>query len=232
MAFFSFTAVARLGIADHLSETARDIEDIARDTATHAPSLYRVPRLLVSVGVFTEGPPRHFALNPAAQLLQSRHPRSMRDMAIMFSDPWQLRSYAQMDECIRTGADGVTLEFGMHLFDLFHDIPDQAANFHHAMTGFSVAASAALLEVADFSRFRRIADCGGQTGMSSAGYWRSSPASMAFSSTFPRLFRALPPPAIFAPRKDASRLNRAAFSNVSRIAAMLHHEAHRRRLGR
>src|SRR5580658_9487667 len=80
MTFFSFAAVARLGIADHLSETPRDIEDIARETATHAPSLYRVLRLLVSVGVFTEGPPRHFALNPAAQLLQSGHPRSMRDM--------------------------------------------------------------------------------------------------------------------------------------------------------
>jgi hypothetical protein len=165
MTFFSFTAVARLGIADHLAETPRDIEDIARDTATHAPSLYRVLRLLVSVGVFTEGPPRHFALNPAAQLLQSSHPRSMRDMAIMFSDPWQLRSYAQMDECIRTGADGVTLEFGKHVFDLFQDIPDQAANFHRAMTSFSGAESAALLEVADFSRFRRLGDCGGGHGL-------------------------------------------------------------------
>jgi len=87
----------------------------------------------------------------------------MCDMAIMFSDPWQLRSYAQMDECIRT--DGVTLEFGKHVFDLFHDIPDQAANFHRAMTSFSGAASAALLDVADFPRFRRLADCGGGHGM-------------------------------------------------------------------
>jgi O-methyltransferase len=163
--FFSVTAVARLGIADHVSETPRDIEDIARDTATHAPSLYRVLRLLVSVGVFKEGPPRHFALNPAAQLLQSGQPRSLRDMAIMFADPWVLRSYARLDQCLRTGADGVTLEFGKHVFDLFHDIPDQAANFHRAMTSFSSGASEALLEVADFSRFRRLADCGGGHGM-------------------------------------------------------------------
>ena len=112
--FFCVTAVARLGIADHLSEIPRDVEDIARDTATHAPSLYRVLRLLVSVGVFREGPPRHFALNPAAQLLQSGHSRSLRDMAIMFADPWVLRSYARLDQCLRTGADGVTLEFGKH----------------------------------------------------------------------------------------------------------------------
>src|SRR5438552_17958766 len=110
---------------------------IARATATHAPSLYRVLRLLVSVGVFREGPPRHFALNPAAQLLQSGHSRSLRDMAVMFADPWVLRSYARLDQCLRTGTDGVTLEFGKHVFDLFQDIPDQAANFHRAMTSFS-----------------------------------------------------------------------------------------------
>jgi hypothetical protein len=165
MAYFSLSAIARLGIADHLSETPRDVEDIARDTATHSPSLYRVLRLLVSNGVFKEGPPRCFALNPVAELLQSGNPRSLRDMAIMFSDPWQLKSYAQIEECIRTGTDGVTLAFGKHAFELFHDIPDQAANFHRAMTSFSGAAAAAILDVADLSRFRRIADCGAGHGL-------------------------------------------------------------------
>src|SRR5947199_9538647 len=159
--FFSITAVARLGIADHISETPRVVEDIARDTATHAPSLYRVLRLLVSVGVFREGPPRHFALNPAAQLLQSGHSRSLRDMAVMFADPWVLRSYARLDQCLRTGTDGVTLEFGKHVFDLFQDIPDQAANFHRAMTSFSSGSAAAVLEVANSSRFRRPVGCAG-----------------------------------------------------------------------
>src|SRR2546423_3459571 len=91
--FFAIAAIARLGIADHISETPRAVEDIARNTATHASFLYRVLRLLVSVGVFREGPPRHFALNPPAQLLQSGDPRSLRDTAIMFADSWVLRSY-------------------------------------------------------------------------------------------------------------------------------------------
>ncbi len=162
---FCLTAVAQLGIAEHLSETPRNIEDIARDTATHAPSLYRVLRLLVSVGVFTEGPPRHFALNPAAQFLKAGHPQSLRDMAIMLGDPWVLGSFTRLDQCLRTGTDGVTLEFGKHVFDLFNDIPDQAANFHRAMTSFSSGSAAAILEVADFSRFRRLADCGGGHGL-------------------------------------------------------------------
>jgi hypothetical protein len=165
MSYFSLAAVARLGIADHLTETPCDVEDLARASATHAPSLYRVLRLLVSAGIFTEGPSRHFALNPAGRLLQSGQPRSLRDMVIMFADPWQVQSYSRMDECIRTGTDGVTLAFGKHAFDLFRDIPDQAANFHRAMTSFSGMAADALMEVADFSSFRRLADCGGGHGV-------------------------------------------------------------------
>lgn len=162
--FFSLSAIARLGVADHLSSTPRDIEDIARDTATHVPSLYRVLRTLSSVGVFSEGPPRHFALTPVGALLQTADPHSLRDAATMFGDPWVLHSFSRLDQSIRTGTDGVTLEYGKHVFDLFHDIPDQAANFHRAMTSFSLANSAAILEVADFSSFRRIADCGGGHG--------------------------------------------------------------------
>lgn len=165
MAFFSLSAVARLGIADHLTDSPRHVDDVARDSATHSPSLYRVLRLLVSVGVFSEGPDRHFALNPTGELLRSAHPHSLRDMAIMFTDPWQLASYQKIEECIRTGTDGTTLNFGKHAFDLFHDIPDQAANFHRAMSSFSGVAAAAVLEVADFARFQKLADCGGGHGI-------------------------------------------------------------------
>jgi hypothetical protein len=165
MAFFSLAAVAKLGIADHLSEQPRSVEDIARDSATHAPSLYRVLRLMSSFGVFTEGPSHHFALNPAGELLQSKHPHSMRDMAVMFIDPWQIQSYSRVAEVLRTGTNAVTLAFGKHAFDYFVDEPDQAANFHRAMTSFSGGAAVAILDVADFSRFRRIADCGGGHGL-------------------------------------------------------------------
>ncbi len=46
--------VAKLGIADHMSEGPRRVDDLAAATGTHAPSLKRVLRLLASVGVFTK----------------------------------------------------------------------------------------------------------------------------------------------------------------------------------
>lgn len=164
MVFSSVTAIARLGVPDYIGETPRDVEDIARESSTDAPSLYRVLRLLASIGLFTEAPARHFAITPFGAVLRSDHPRSMRDLAIMFSDPWQVEAYSRMTDCIRTGTDGVTLAHGMHAFDYFQHHPDQAANFHRSMTGFSAASTHAILQLADFSGFNRIADCGGGHG--------------------------------------------------------------------
>ena len=44
----------KLGIAELLSEGPRDSQELAKATATHAPSLQRVMRFLASVGIFTE----------------------------------------------------------------------------------------------------------------------------------------------------------------------------------
>ena len=48
---------AKLGIADLLKNGPQRSEDLAQATDTHAPSLYRVLRLLTAVGLLTEGRP-------------------------------------------------------------------------------------------------------------------------------------------------------------------------------
>ena len=162
--FFALGAIARLNVADQLSNEPADVETVAAATGTHAPSLYRVLRMLAGVGVFNELPGHRFTITPIGELLQTHSPRSMRDMAIMFTDPWQIAAQQKMLDSIRTGVDGVTLAFGKQAFDLFRDIPDQAANFHRAMSSFSRGAAEGILQVADFSGFRRMADVGGGHG--------------------------------------------------------------------
>src|SRR3972149_6580027 len=58
---YSLSGVARLGVADHMDGTARPVEEIAAKCGAHAPSLYRVMRMLAGFGVFKEGRPRHIA---------------------------------------------------------------------------------------------------------------------------------------------------------------------------
>ena len=72
---YSLSGVARLGVADHMDGTAKPVEQIAAACGAHAPSLYRVMRMLASFGVFNEGPPRHFAADPGGRAAQDRRAR-------------------------------------------------------------------------------------------------------------------------------------------------------------
>ena len=101
---YSLSGVARLGVADHMDKTARPIEELAAKVGAHAPSLYRVMRLLASLGVFKEGPQRHFALTPVGELLKTDAPASLRYMAMMFGEEFSTRAYAHITACLRTGA--------------------------------------------------------------------------------------------------------------------------------
>jgi len=71
---YSLSSVARLGVADNMDGKPKPIEEIAARCGAYAPSLYRVMRTLASLGVFTEGPPRQFALAPVGELLKSNAP--------------------------------------------------------------------------------------------------------------------------------------------------------------
>jgi hypothetical protein len=165
MVGFALGAVARLRVADQLAAGPMSASDAAVACGANADALYRVLRTLASVGVFSELPGKRFELTPVGQMLRSDTPGSMRNMVLMMNDVWNVHSYLKFTHCIQTGADGVHAAHGKGIFDLFRDIPEEAETFHRAMTDLSAIAARALLEVHDFSRFRRLADVGGGHGV-------------------------------------------------------------------
>jgi Dimerisation domain len=95
--------VAKLGIADYLKDGAKSIEELAQETKTHPDSLYRLLRMLASIGIFSETKEegggeskeeeeeqqanqniRRFQMTPMASLLQSETKNSVRNFALMF----------------------------------------------------------------------------------------------------------------------------------------------------
>ena len=46
--------VAELRIADYLKDGPKNIEELAEETKTHPNSLYRLLRMLASIGIFAE----------------------------------------------------------------------------------------------------------------------------------------------------------------------------------
>src|ERR1700728_4714086 len=67
----ALSVTAELGIADSLAAGPMTTAELARGTGTHEPSLYRVLRLLASVGVLRELPPRTFGLTVLGDRLRT-----------------------------------------------------------------------------------------------------------------------------------------------------------------
>lgn len=154
---------ARLGIADRLAGGPRDVEALAHETETHAPSLRRVLRLLVSVEVFTEDDDGRFGLAPLGAGLRSEGPDSMHAAALLFGGMTQ-RAWGELLHSVKTGETAFRKVFGMDPFEYLGAHPEEGANFDAAMANFSGRIGAAVAAGYDFSAFRRIVDVGGGNG--------------------------------------------------------------------
>jgi hypothetical protein len=172
---FSLSGVARLGVADHMSEHPVAVEDLARKVDAQPDALFRVMRLLASVGVFDQFPGRKFALTPVGKHLQTDVLGSVRYLAAFSGDEWAVRAYEQFLHCLRTGKDGVSKAYGKQAFDLLAERPDQAENFHRAMTANSGLEACAILDAYEFNGIERIADVGGGHGLLLASILKAYP---------------------------------------------------------
>ncbi len=81
---------AKFRIADYLKNGPKSVEELAEQSKTHPDSLYRLLRMLASVGIFTEtnreeekegSNKRKFEITPKAALLQSETKESIRNFA-------------------------------------------------------------------------------------------------------------------------------------------------------
>ena len=172
---YCLSGVARFGVADHMSATPMAVEEIAGKTGAHAPSLYRVMRMLASTGVFKEEQGKRFALTPAGELLKSDAPGTMRYHAMMLGDEWTMRAYEHFTDCLRTGQNGVSKAYGRHLFDVLAERPEQSDTFQAAMTSSSTIEGKAVIGANDFSGIKRLADLGGGHGVLLASILRRYP---------------------------------------------------------
>jgi hypothetical protein len=167
---------ARLQIADHLKDGPRSPRDLAAATATDAPSLARVMRLLASAGVFEERENGDFALTPLGELLRSGVPGSMRASIMLFSGIGIQDAWRELEYCVRTGNPAFkrTAPNG-DAFSAIARNPDQAKIFDEAMATFAPMTSAAIAAAYDFSRFETLADVGGGNGALLIGILKANP---------------------------------------------------------
>lgn len=155
---------ATLGIADLLVSGARSAEELAEQVGAHGPTLYRLLRLLASLGVFAEDDAGLFVLTPLAQCLRSGVPGSQRDWAIMVCGPSFWSSWGDLLTSVRTGEVAFPRVHGMDRWEYLAQHPTESAVFDAAMTANTALESEAVVAGYDFSPFSAVVDVGGGAG--------------------------------------------------------------------
>jgi SAM-dependent methyltransferase len=179
--------VALFGVADQLSQGPRASDDLARSVGADPPSLYRVLRLLASLGVFTEVAPRTFGLTPLGETLRSDAPDSVRNFAITETAPGHWLPWGRLHESVRTGQAMTYETLGMGLFEWYAQNPDEAGYFNAAMGNLSALAAGELVRVYDFSQVRTVADIGGAHGVLLAAVLGANPAARGILFDLPHV---------------------------------------------
>ena len=157
-------AAAELAIPDHLAHRALQVEEIARLTATHAPSLKRLLRALAGCGIVTEFSPNRFGLTKSGHALRSDAPGSVRALVMTIAGDWQWGAWHNFLHSLRTGQSGLIKSSGHDLFSYLAAHPTDLACFNEAMIGIHGATAPAVAAAYQFDGFETIVDVGGGTG--------------------------------------------------------------------
>ena len=154
---------AELDVATHLRDGAKGATEIATLCGAHGPTLSRLMRALVSLGVFTENDDR-FANNALSELLRSDVPYSMRAWARMFGMDIQWSATHALLHSVQTGEPAFEHVFGEENFSYLSHHPDEARLFDEAMVSVSALINQAIIDAYDFSSFATLVDVAGGYG--------------------------------------------------------------------
>jgi len=166
--------IAELGVADALGDLPQSTEALAKATGTQPLALYRVLRLLASVGIFEwkDGTWHH---TEASRLLRADHPASLRDYVRMLGLPVFWDAFGDLEHSLRTGECAFTKRHAEGVFVYLAKHPEESRIFDSAMTSKSHRDIAAILPAYDFSQFASIADIAGGRGHLVRAILKSSP---------------------------------------------------------
>jgi hypothetical protein len=155
---------ATLGIADLLRDGPRESEALARETASHGPSLHRVLRALASVGVLHEGDDGRFALTAVGECLRSDAAEPVGAWAAFVGRSYHWQAWGALLHGVRTGESPFQAVHGTDTWAYREAHPEESAIFDAAMTDIMRRANAHLLAAYDFARFTTVVDVGGGRG--------------------------------------------------------------------
>jgi SAM-dependent methyltransferase len=154
---------AELGIADVLASGPKHIEELARGTDSHAPSLHRLMRALASLDLCQEREDGSFVLTSTGSLLCAKGPDSLQQWALWSSRYlWPL--WGNLLHSVKTGCPARRLVVGTVGFEHLEHDDAAAVVFNHGMIDLTQLIAKEVARTYDFAGMQLIVDVGGGYG--------------------------------------------------------------------
>jgi hypothetical protein len=156
--------VVEIGIFDLLAAGPKNCDELAAETNTHAPTLYRILRFLAGAGLFNEVGPQKFELTRLGCTLRTDVPGSPYSLARFLLSEFNWSPWGRLIHSVRTGETAFDHVHGMGVFEYFGKNAEASAIFNAAMTNSSARSGTGIVGRYDFSGLRKVVDVGGGHG--------------------------------------------------------------------
>ena len=166
---------ARLGVSDELADRPKKSSEVAKAVGADPKALFRLMRMLASIGVFTMDKQGRFGLTPLGDTLRSGFPGSVKNFAVAETAPGHWLPWGKMYEAIKTGKPMCKPALGMELWDWYSKNPEEGEYFNGAMGDLSAAVSDEVTRIYDFAKFEKVVDVGGAHGILLAAILKANP---------------------------------------------------------
>lgn len=155
-------AVAKLGVANHMSFEPRSIHELAVATGSQPELLDRILKFLSDYDLFQN---HHgaYSLTELSAALRDDDPHSMRDVLCMVDDSWW-QAFSQLDSSLQSGTPAFDTQHGDDFFNFLSKNAEKQQNFDRGMAKLSSYDVTAISNAFNFARFSTLVDMGGGRG--------------------------------------------------------------------
>jgi hypothetical protein len=184
-------AVARLGIADHMSFEPKTVGELAKATGTQPESLDRILRFLSAYEVFNHHQGA-YSLTELSKALREDDPYSMRDVLCMVDDSWW-QAFSHLDSSLQSGVPAFNEQHGDDFFCFLGKNAAKQQNFDRGMAKLSSYDVNAISSAYDFSTCSTLVDMGGGRGGLAQAITQHYPNVQAILFDSPAVIQQLDP---------------------------------------
>lgn len=208
-----------LGVADAIGDDEMASDEIADRLVLHSDYLYRLMRMLASIGVFEECRERHFRNNKLSDCLRSGSPQNVREMVLLHNSPEMSRPWFEtLGPALRNGEVPFAQSHGEDLFDYLDHHPKFDALFTGAMESVEALTGTDYLDDFDWGRFERLIDVGGSNGSKALAILKRNPRLKALVFDRPQVIENAA--ADWRDKIDEDLLARVTFSGGDMLEAI------------